>query len=612
MAWWVLISVSPGARSWRARSVSRAARAALRLGPGRALGRDPAGREQVGGARRGPDQHVHPARGAVQLGPLPLPQARPAATSCASSASICGDPFLPVRGAGGRADVPGPAATCRPRSGPFRQRPSAATVVAAAAVVETDARRARRRWFRRGQAGRPGPGAAPRTGTAPAGWHAGRADQQFTVGGEQRPVRLDDRAEQARGQQRPFQPGPLPVVEVAGEVDAAPQRLTRAVPASSQGGSAGSGPARPPGPRVRPGVPSSRSRLRSSASSRRVRSAVNQAARAGRAAASATWSSPSSPDVPRAVVAGQRLGVPEQRTEPGARPNPVSPSSSRGLRVTAPGAPAPRPGRRPRCPGRRRGRPLFARPRRRRRRSWSASASTRSTCCSACCQPPGLIAGGVGPGPAVRRRSRPRPGQPCAASRSPGTTSARAAAGRVTGCGSPSRSMRSRAERAAAACSTVRISSGRPAGGQARRRQRVPARPTRAAAASLGRLPQLAQGPPGVVDRRAWWSRLPPGLGQRLVRRRAASAASVRSRWTRSSAVLKISRVSIACSAVVDLGPFLGQLLDLPPRAAPTPPPGQPAPQPAGAAASGLGHGRRRRPAVSRARVRSVSAAYRR
>ena len=57
-----------------------------------------------------------------------------------------------------------------------------------------------------------------------------RAEQQLAVVGRaQRAVGLDDGAEQAGGEQGPLEPGVAGVGQVAGEVDATPQRLARAL-----------------------------------------------------------------------------------------------------------------------------------------------------------------------------------------------------------------------------------------------------------------------------------------------------------------------------------------------------------------------------------------------
>ena len=239
-----------------------------------------------------------------------------------------------------------------------------------------------------------------------------------------------------------------------------------------------------------------------------------------------------------------------------------SPSSSP---VLGPASTHATPGReqRPWSPGRPPGRP---RPGRHRRRPPAAgplppppaepAAGTRPAA--------GLQPGGVRPARAVRLRS---PAAAVASRRapsiSPGTTSARAGAGRVICSWSPSRLVRSSTFAGAGACSIVRTSAGRPPAGRPAASRLSRSRP-RDRGHVLSRLPQLTQGPPGVVDRAGVVRPLALRPGQRLIRRRPASAASARSRWTRSSAVLKISRDSIAFSDVVDLGKLLGQLLSLP------------------------------------------------
>jgi hypothetical protein len=149
------------------------------IGAARALRRDPAGREQVGGTRSGLDQMVQRADGAVQLSPPPVPLFGPVRQL--GQLGVDGDdPLLPVRGPGGRADVPGLVGLVA----------SAQRAIAPAAVGEHGRGRARvfephgtqHRCDRdRGQGGRRV--GAQRSHQGP--FRPGRvgADEQLTVGG---------------------------------------------------------------------------------------------------------------------------------------------------------------------------------------------------------------------------------------------------------------------------------------------------------------------------------------------------------------------------------------------------------------------------------------------
>ena len=129
-----------------------AARRGAAAGPGRALGRDPAGREQVGGARRGADQRVQCCLGGVQAGPLPLSQLGLLGQRSQLSVDL-GDPLLAVRGAGGRADVPGLGGDVTAAQRPVPPASVGGHRGGRARVVETDSGE-HRRDRRRGQAGR--------------------------------------------------------------------------------------------------------------------------------------------------------------------------------------------------------------------------------------------------------------------------------------------------------------------------------------------------------------------------------------------------------------------------------------------------------------------------
>ena len=299
---------------------------------------------------------------------------------------------------------------------------------------------------------------------------------------------------------RAFQAGLLPVVEVTGEVDAAPQRFPGRVPLSSQGGSAGFG---------------SRSAARSARSARaraslfavggcrpvQLGAGVVTAARAGRAATSATWSSPSrsgprraSPS-PASASASRRAG----RCR-GCAAQSVSPSSSvvcgsrhqarqPSARATAAGVPFT-------SVAVRRLRVLFGRVAQLVRLGLHLQHLPFGLL-----QPLGLVEAALGQAQPLAGAGRRGPASSCAASRSTGNVRL-GAAGRVTGCGSPSRCVRTRAEPGSATCSATRISSGSPAAG----------RPASASASRglgqgrrrvIGRTLQFAQGPPGVADRLA-------------------------------------------------------------------------------------------------------------
>ena len=133
-----------------------------------------------------------------------------------------GDPFPPVRGAGGRADVPGPPGDVTPPQWPVTPAPVGEHRGRRAGVFVADGGQDGRDRVR-GQPGRRI--RAQRGGQRTAGTRRAGADQQLAVGGQHGAVRLHDRAEQARGQQRSFQSGPLFVTYLVSEVDAPPQRL---------------------------------------------------------------------------------------------------------------------------------------------------------------------------------------------------------------------------------------------------------------------------------------------------------------------------------------------------------------------------------------------------
>ena len=374
-----------GAHVRRPRGAELAGALGLPGGAGRRCGRPgPAPRRRPGGAANRSAARGAARTSAFDAGRCGRP-ARRAAASCgaaapassASSASICRDPLLAVRGPGGRPDVPGPAGDV----------PAAQRAVAPAAV------RGHRRGCAPGRRGRccPAPRAIVSAGSSAAG--SGRSAAESGRPGRG-PAGLSSSSPSAASRvpsgwmtalsspaasSAPSSPARPVVAQLVGEVDAAPQRLAGAL----RGQPGRLGRLRVPfGGQVLPLGPQRRFPFAStvaSARSRRARSA-STAARAGRTASSAASSRPTERAV---VLAGQRLGVEDQRAD-GRVGRPVDLAEQvAGLLVIGPGAPG-------LGQGDGRGVPLGepflrrrGRPRRRRARRCSASASCRRTCCCA-------------------------------------------------------------------------------------------------------------------------------------------------------------------------------------------------------------------------------------
>src|SRR6266699_5091629 len=108
------------------------------VGPGARLGGDPAAGVQVGRARGRSDQCIEPAGAGVQLGAALLPAPGFPGESVELGVDLR-DPLLTMRGASGRADVPGPAGDVPTAQRAVTPAPVRGHAGLGAGVVEADA-----------------------------------------------------------------------------------------------------------------------------------------------------------------------------------------------------------------------------------------------------------------------------------------------------------------------------------------------------------------------------------------------------------------------------------------------------------------------------------------